>query len=35
MVENLFWIGFVGALVALIFAWRQKNKVMKMSEGNE
>ncbi len=35
MVENLFWIGFVGAAVALIFALLQKNKVMKFSEGDE
>ena len=30
--ENLFWIGFVGAAVALIFALLQRNKVMKYSE---
>jgi K(+)-stimulated pyrophosphate-energized sodium pump len=35
MVENLFWIGFVGAAVALIFALLQRNKVMKYSEGDE
>ncbi|MCD8088367.1 MAG: sodium-translocating pyrophosphatase [Oscillospiraceae bacterium] len=35
MVENLFWIGFVGAAIALIFAALQRNKVMKFSEGNE
>ena len=33
--ENLFWIGFVGAAVALIFAWLQRNKVMKFSEGDD
>ena len=33
--ENLFWIGFVGAAVALIFALLQRNKVMKYSEGDE
>ncbi len=33
MFENLFWIGFAGAAVALIFAWLQRNKVMKASEG--
>ncbi len=33
--ENLFWIGFVGAAVALIFALLQRNKVMSFSEGDE
>ena len=33
--ENLFWIGFVGAAIALIFALLQRNKVMKYSEGDE
>ena len=33
--DNLFWIGFVGAALALIFAYLQKCKVMKCSEGNE
>ena len=33
--ENLFWIGFVGAAVALAFAAMQRNKVMSYSEGNE
>ena len=33
--ENLFWIGFVGAAIALIFALLQRNKVMKFSEGDE
>ncbi|MGN1002183.1 MAG: sodium/proton-translocating pyrophosphatase, partial [Oscillospiraceae bacterium] len=33
--ENLFWVGFVGALVALVFAWIQRSKVMKASEGDE
>ena len=33
--ENLFWIGFVGAVVALVFALVQRNKVMKFSEGDE
>ena len=33
--ENLFWVGFVGAAVALIFALLQRNKVMKFSEGDE
>ncbi len=33
--ENLFWIGFLGAAIALIFALVQRNKVMKHSEGDE
>ena len=33
--ENLFWIGFVGALVALGFAVVQAKKVLSFSEGNE
>jgi K(+)-stimulated pyrophosphate-energized sodium pump len=33
--ENLFWIGFVGAALALVFALLQRNKVMSYSEGNE
>ncbi len=33
--ENFFWIGVVGALIALIFAVTQSRKVMKFSEGNE
>ncbi len=32
--ENLFWIGFVGALIALVFACLQTKKVMKASEGD-
>ena len=32
--DNLFWIGFVGAALALIFAYLQKCKVMKCSEGD-
>ncbi len=35
MFENLFWIGFAGAAVALLFAFMQRNKVMRASEGNE
>ncbi|NLC72804.1 MAG: sodium-translocating pyrophosphatase [Ruminococcaceae bacterium] len=31
--ENLFWIGLVGALVALLFAFYQGRKVLKFSEG--
>ncbi len=34
-IESLFWIGFIGAVVALVFAVVQRNKVMKFSEGNE
>ena len=33
--ENMFWIGFAGAAIALIFALLQRNKVMKFSEGDE
>ena len=33
--DNLFWIGFVGAALALIFALIQRNKVMSFSEGND
>ncbi|MGM9618960.1 MAG: sodium/proton-translocating pyrophosphatase, partial [Oscillospiraceae bacterium] len=33
--ENLFWVGFVGAVIALAFAWIQRCKVMKASEGDE
>jgi len=32
--EHLFWIGFVGALVAIVFACLQTKKVMKASEGD-
>ena len=35
MLENLFWVGLVGAAIALIFAWVQCQKVMKFSEGTE
>lgn len=34
-VENLFWIGLVGAVLALTFALIQSRKVMSFSEGNE
>jgi K(+)-stimulated pyrophosphate-energized sodium pump len=34
-VENFFWIGFVGAILALGFAVMQAKKVMGYSEGNE
>mgnify|MGYP003818222601 CR=1 FL=1 len=33
--ENLFWIGFLGALVAGLFAVAQAKKVMSYSEGTE
>ena len=33
--ENMFWIGFVGAILALLFAILQRKKVMSYSEGNE
>ena len=33
--ENLFLIGFAGALIALVFAALQRKKVMSFSEGNE
>jgi len=33
--ENLFWIGIVGSVLALIFAWVQSRKVMTFSEGND
>ena len=35
MIENLFWVGYVGAAAALIFAALQARKVFKHSEGNE
>ena len=31
----MFWIGIVGALAALLFAWIQRNRVLSFSEGNE
>ena len=33
--EDLFWIGFVGAAIALLFAWLQRSRAMSFSEGNE
>ncbi|NCB63684.1 MAG: sodium-translocating pyrophosphatase, partial [Clostridia bacterium] len=33
--ENLFWIGLVGALCALLFAFFQSRKVLSFSEGTE
>ena len=35
MLENLFWVGLVCALIALIFALTQAKKVLKFSEGTE
>ena len=35
MVENLFWIGYVGAAAGLLFAFLQARKVMSYPEGNE
>lgn len=35
MLENLFWVGLVGALIALIFALTQAKNVLKFSEGTE
>lgn len=35
MLENLFWVSLVGALIALIFALTQAKKVLKFSEGTE
>ena len=33
--ENMFWIGFIGAALALIFALLQRKKVMSYTEGTE
>ncbi|SCI35611.1 Putative K(+)-stimulated pyrophosphate-energized sodium pump [uncultured Flavonifractor sp.] len=33
--DRLFWIGLVGATVALLFAWLQSNRVRAFSEGND
>ena len=33
--QNLMWVGLVGAIVALLFALIQRNKVMSFSEGND
>ncbi|MCL2721187.1 MAG: sodium-translocating pyrophosphatase [Treponema sp.] len=35
MIENLFFVGFIGAAVSLLFAFFQGRKVMKYSEGND
>ena len=33
--ENMFWLGFAGAAVALVFAWIQRGRVLRCSEGTE
>ena len=33
--DRVFWIGLVGAAVALLFAWLQSNRVRAFSEGND
>ncbi len=33
--QNLMWVGLAGAIVALLFALIQRNKVMSFSEGND
>lgn len=33
--QQFFWIGFVGAFIALLYAFVQSRKVLKFSEGNE
>ena len=33
--DSLFFVGFIGAVLALVFAWIQRNKVMSFSEGND
>ncbi len=33
--ENMFWIGFIGAVLALVFASLQRKKVMSYSEGTD
>ncbi|MDR2542036.1 MAG: sodium-translocating pyrophosphatase, partial [Treponema sp.] len=35
MIENLFFVGFIGAAVSLLFAYFQGRKVMKYPEGND
>ena len=35
MTENLFWIGLVGAAIALVFALVQSRKVLRYSEGTD
>ena len=33
--ENYFWVGIVGAVLAILFAFIQSRKVMTFSEGND
>ena len=33
--QNLMWVGLIGAVVALLFALIQRNKVMSFSEGTD
>ena len=33
--ENYFWVGVVGAVLAIVFAYAQSRKVMTFSEGND
>ena len=33
--DSLFFVGFIGAILALVFAWIQRSKVMSYSEGND
>ena len=33
--ENYFWVGIVGAVLAIVFAYAQSRKVMTFSEGND
>jgi K(+)-stimulated pyrophosphate-energized sodium pump len=33
--ENMFWIGFLGALIALVFAFVQRGRVLSYSEGTD
>ena len=35
MIQNFFWLGLVGAVLALLFAVVQSRKVMSFSEGND
>ena len=33
--QNMFWVGFVGFVLAVFFAYLQRNRVMSYSEGTE
>ena len=33
--ENLYWIGFLGAAAAILFAWLQSRRVLAFSEGSD